>query len=173
MSRDHRFSIPFACHEINSFIFDDEHIRKNVLLCDIFFEWGILSQSVVIHFPDLHIRISASNITVTGRTSMEMTSQSPVSNLQRESAQLIPVWRCLLLWPIILNALQFNWCLSNGHTAWTITWEPFLPVHLVMTFKDSELPFQGLEMQGTGEMSVYWIKWKCNGNHTVPPTEPI
>lgn len=48
-----------------------------------------------------------------------------------------------------------------------------MPVHLVMTFKDTELPFQGLEMQGTGEMSVYWVKWKCNGNHTVPLTEPI
>lgn len=136
-------------------------------------EWGILSQSIVIHFPDLHIRISTSNITVTGRTSMEMTSQSPVSNLQRESAQLIQVWRYLLLWRIILNALQFNWCLSYGHSAWTITQEPFFPVHLVMTFKDTELPSQGLEMQGTGEMSVYWFKWKCNGNHTVPPTEPI
>ena len=43
------------------------------------------------HFTDLHVGISTSNITVAGRTSMEVIFQSPVSNLQTENAQLIPV----------------------------------------------------------------------------------
>lgn len=43
---------------------------------------------------------------------------------------------------------------------------------LVMTFKDTELPSQGLEMQGTGEMSVL-VQVEMQWQPHIPLTEPI
>lgn len=113
------FRCPFAHHGMKSSTYDYELIRiKWAFMWKR--EWGILSQNFAIYFTDSHIRISTSNITVTGRTSVGMIFQSPVSNLRRENAQSIQLWRYLLLWGTILTVLQFNLHLSNGHTAWTI-----------------------------------------------------
>ena len=57
--------------------------------------------------------------------------------------------------------------MSNGHTAWTITDQPFLPVHLVMIFEDTYLPLLALEMRGTGMLSADDPKLRCGRDDSV------